>query len=81
MKKLLIPTDFSQENQIALEWAAEFARTQETELILLHAWLPPVIPGDTTGMIEMYASLYQEHRSLADKKMSDLLALPELKSI
>ena len=81
MKKILIPTDFSEENQVGLQWSAEFARKMQAEIVMLHAWLPPIIPGDTTGMVEMYGTLYQEHRELANRKMQELCTSSVLEGV
>jgi nucleotide-binding universal stress UspA family protein len=41
---LVVGIDGSESSRRALEWAVEYARSQERPLIALHAWIPPYNP-------------------------------------
>ena len=43
MKKILLPTDFSENSISILPWAAGFCKTINAELVLLNVMLAPVV--------------------------------------
>lgn len=51
MKKILVPTDFSDISENALNYAVEIAQLMSAELILFHVYYIPVFAGDTAPVI------------------------------
>lgn len=47
MRKILVPTDFSELSDNALDYAVQLARRMEAELLLLHTYLIPLFPEDS----------------------------------
>src|SRR5687767_1360079 len=45
MKTILVPTDFSEASQNALDYAAEIAKPLKAKLILFHAYHLPIVSG------------------------------------
>ena len=46
MKKLLVPTDFSEHAQLALDYALHLAADTEAEILLFHAYYDPMLDSD-----------------------------------
>lgn len=44
LQKILVPTDFSDNARIALDYAAELARSRNAEVLLVHVMEPPIYP-------------------------------------
>lgn len=79
MKKILLPTDFSETSDNAFVYAIEFAKLFKAELILLHTFDLPII--DSQAMPINYATIY-DTIELANfehfiKKMPKLRAIME----
>jgi len=51
METILAPTDFSKASKNAINYAAQLAKINKAGLILLHAYLPPVMVSDVPVMI------------------------------
>ncbi len=45
-KKILVPTDFSECFEIALNYSLEFAKSMEAELHIVHVIQPAIMPAD-----------------------------------
>lgn len=50
VKRILVPTDFSETSRCALDLARWFASSQ-TELLVCHVFEPPAIPGSPLGIL------------------------------
>jgi len=65
MKKILIPTDFSQNAGDALEYAFDFLGDQPAEIHIVHSVSPAVIPGDmpaaAADMVKLQMDYAQEN--------------------
>lgn len=82
IKKILVPTDFSDQAQHALKAAAELAQRHHAEIYLLHLLeLPEVlIDGpETQQQSELPEALF--FMRLAHKKFEELMARPFLKNV
>lgn len=82
MKKILVPTDFSEKAENALKVAAQLARKFEAEIYLLHMLELPmnmVNPVGSTSRSDLPEALF--FMKLAKKRFSDILAQPFLKGI
>ena len=83
IRKILVPTDFSESSQSALQQAAELARALGASLELLHVWEVPVfLPGelivsDGAGQ----ASLMDLVRDRANQRLAALIASSEQEGI
>ncbi|MCC4213956.1 universal stress protein [Leeuwenhoekiella parthenopeia] len=79
MKKILIPTDFSEHSEYALEVAAELAKKYNASLVVLHmiGLSESVLTRDESQ--EMYEAIY--YMRLAKKRFNDFLDRDYLKSI
>lgn len=51
MKKILVPVDFSETSENALDYAVEIAQAGKAKLALLHVYLSPVFVSDTFNML------------------------------
>jgi nucleotide-binding universal stress UspA family protein len=81
MKKILVPTDFSECAENALLVAADIARTTGAEVILLHSVDTPV---DWLKLSKEKESNYPETKEKignAKSKMNELEKIPELKKL
>jgi len=79
MKRILIPTDFSEQADNALKVAIQLANKHDSELFILHSMDLPshlALNGQSGSLPE---SLY--FIKLAEKKFDDLRALPYLKDV
>ena len=72
MKKILIPTDFSESAEYALKVAAQIAREHGGEIILLHMLELPHQAGDAVGSGHEIPEL-MFFKSAAIKKLEDLM--------
>lgn len=83
IRKILVPTDFSESSQAALQQAAELARALGASLELLHVWeLPVFLPGelivsDSGGQ----GTLVDLVREQANQRLAALVASAELEGI
>lgn len=82
MKKILVPTDFSEQAEQALKLAAQLAKKYNAEIYLLHII---DLPADMTNPVgetrssDMPEAIY--FMKLAKKKFSELLSKPYLKDV
>ena len=72
MKKILIPTDFSETAEYALKVAAQIARKNDSEIILLHMLELPHQAGDAIGSGHNIPEL-MFFKNAAIKKLEDLM--------
>ena len=82
MKKILVPTDFSEQAEYALKLAAQFAKKNNAEIYLLHMLeLPPDMtnPVGDTRTSDLPEALY--FLKLAKKRFSEVLARPYLQGL
>lgn len=82
MKKILVPTDFSQQAENALKIAAQFARKENFEIVLVHLLELPMQTIDPVGGIrtnEMPEALF--FMKLAKKRFSETIAQDYLEGI
>lgn len=82
MKKILVPTDFSEHAENALKVAAELARQHHAEIVLLHnIELPPDMtnPVGATRSSDVPEVMY--FMKLARKKFSEILSEPYLQGL
>jgi nucleotide-binding universal stress UspA family protein len=82
MKKILVPTDFSEQAENALKVAAQLARKFEAEIYLLHLIELPadmVNPVGDTRSNDLPEALF--FMKMAKKKFDDLLSRPYLKGL
>ncbi|NRD19697.1 universal stress protein [Winogradskyella eckloniae] len=79
MKKIIIPVDFSEHSEFALEAAANLAQKFESELIVLHMLeLSNAIISSSSDTLSQEAVFYLK---LAEQKFDDFLNKPYLKDI
>ncbi len=82
MKKILVPTDFSEYAENALKIAAKFAKEYNAEIYLLHMLELPmemVNPVGDTRSSDLPEALF--FMKLAKKKFSEILSKPYLKDV
>ena len=82
MKKILVPTDFSEKAENALKVAAQLAKKFEAEIFLLHMLELPmnmVNPVGDTRRNDLPEALF--FMKLAKKRFSEILSQPYLKGI
>lgn len=82
MKKILVPTDFSEQAEHALKLAAQLAQNHEAEIYLLHMLELPmdmVNPVGETRSSDLPEALY--FMKLAKKRFSEILSRPYLHGI
>jgi nucleotide-binding universal stress UspA family protein len=78
MKKLLVPTDFSPYADTALKFAISIAQKHQSEILLLHVQITPVIWSKLTTDQE---NLYPETKALMNKAKEELsLRLKQIKA-
>ena len=77
LKRILVPTDFSEPSSRALTYACELARRFSAELHLLHVAVPPVMPTPYMGTVgdEIF------HPEKAAQKHLDAMENPEFESV
>jgi len=76
IRKILLPTDFSQSAEVALEMAIHIARAFEAEIILLHVIEPPSASLQSVKNPELLLAGYREAvKANASQKMTKLLEL------
>lgn len=71
MKKIIVPVDFSEHSEYALETAAIFARKLNLEIIAVHMLEMPAGLLTTTGDFEQIKNVF--HLNLAQKKFEEFL--------
>ena len=73
LKKILVPTDFSETSKIALQYAKEFATAFQASIHLLHVlveWLPD-------GYIPYSPELFRDIEQATQKQIDELLTPEE----
>lgn len=70
MKKLLVPTDFSDNAANALKYAASLAHGMHAEIVLMHAMHIPVIDGSTP--VDASSEMLEEQRKASADKLAAL---------
>ena len=73
MKKILVPVDFSEISDNALDYAVELAQTASASITLLHVYLPPVFVSDTLNMLPSPARMEQEFLLKMDRIRQTIL--------
>ena len=77
MKKILVPTDFSNEAENAVKVAAELAKKHNFEIVLLHMLDLPIQQLNTgSAPADLPEAMY--FMKLAHKQFEDVLLLPKL---
>lgn len=71
MKKILVPTDFSDNAKNALNYALQVAEKTKAEVILFHAFHAPVVDAQMPG--NMIASLVKEEEKISKQKLKGLI--------
>lgn len=79
MKKIVFPTDFSDEATKALPVAAQLARLFDADLHLIHV-VSPVLPGYTPRLHDA-KSQYHQAMELIDRMFDDLKPRPYLRDL
>jgi nucleotide-binding universal stress UspA family protein len=79
MKKLLVPTDFSEQAENALKVAAQIARKNDSELYILHTLELPLHLANSSDSNSLPEPLY--FIKLAEKNFKELLAKPYMEGI
>jgi universal stress protein A len=68
IKRILVPTDFSEPSLKALDYAIDFTRAHNAELLLLHV----VEPIRHTRMMPDVSEILEHHRAEAAEKIAEL---------
>jgi nucleotide-binding universal stress UspA family protein len=71
MKPILLATDYSPASRNAGDFAAELARTFDCELIVLHAWTPPVTSAESVSILP-FNEIAQVQKEAVDAEASRL---------
>lgn len=66
MKRLLLPTDFSERADCAMDWAVDLANRYRAGIDVLHAWTPLVNAEEIMSWITLEDSHELLHRSSRD---------------
>ncbi len=71
LKKILVPTDFSENAKLGLDYAKEFATTFGAEVIVVHITEPPIYPIGP-GMVPVaWESMESDIRAYTDKHLQE----------
>ena len=80
MKKILVPSDFSEHSDKAFQWAQELATKWEAQILVVHVYSiappPPIMPGTAVDLTQYEASI----RTDAEAKLRDFIAQPSIDS-
>ena len=79
MKKILVPTDFSQQAENALKVAAQLARKHQSQLYILHTLELPLHLANSTDSSSLPEPIY--FIKLAEKNFKEILEKPYLEGI
>lgn len=79
MKRLLVPTDFSEQAEHALKIAVEIAKKRNSEIYLLHSIELPVHLATGGGSSGLPESLF--YMKLAEKRFNDFREMPFLEGV
>lgn len=71
LKKILVPTDFSDNAKNALDYAMHLAEKTKAELVLFHAFYAPAVDAQMPG--SMMASLVKEEEEISIEKLKLLV--------
>src|SRR5262245_20041894 len=75
IKKIAVLTDFSKTAEMALRYAATFARTYRAGLILAHAYLPPYFVYTAPEAAMTYQALDNVRQGLQARMMNETEAM------
>lgn len=81
LKRILHPTDFSENSSKALEYAAAFASHFDAEVHLLHVMADPILTMSTSFAGYLPEGYFVEMRKDAEKRLADMAAEEPLQSI
>ena len=73
MKSILVPADYSEASNNAVQYAAELAKSSKAKIILLHAYQIPLPTGDVPVMLISPAELEKENEKRIKKLERTLL--------
>ncbi len=79
MKKILVPTDFSEQAENALKVAVQIAKKQDAELYILHTLNIPLHLANTSDGGGLPESVF--FMKLTEKRFSDLMNKPYLQDV
>jgi universal stress protein A len=80
IRKILVPTDFSKNSLVALEYARDFAKRFDAEILLVHVFEPPPYSAMTLGggaaitpvvQEDMRQEVTQELEKIASDELAD----------
>jgi nucleotide-binding universal stress UspA family protein len=76
IRRILHATDFSRASTPALRWAVELARSNRSQLLVLHVMTPPVLgmPGEGYVSPTLYERLETSARAEARKRLDAVVA-------
>jgi nucleotide-binding universal stress UspA family protein len=77
LRRILVPTDFSQTSEAALRYAAALARAFKAQLHLLHV---PEHPGEAAEA-EYPIGLFETMQNAAHERLGDLLTEAEMREL
>jgi nucleotide-binding universal stress UspA family protein len=78
MKKILVPTDFSKSSENALNYAVQLAGLTGAELLLLHAYMPPLFAEDSAFLTTEQCLQEEAMDNLENLKQSIEKSHPDL---
>jgi len=70
MKRIFFPTDFSENANHAMRYAAHLAQKTKSQLIIIHAMHIPVIDGSTP--VDTSSEIVEQQREMADNRLKVL---------
>lgn len=74
-KNILVPTDFSEPAEIALEYAKDIARTHKSVISIIHSLESSVYPGDAMTAVADLAGAHQYLLEFSDNELKKKAAL------
>jgi nucleotide-binding universal stress UspA family protein len=77
IRRILVPTDFSEISDRGVKYAADFARSLGAELILFHAVEPILMAGDLLGTVAAAQALDQMERSARENLLRSAARLKQ----
>ncbi len=73
LNKILVPTDFSDFSNKALDYAMALAKAHDAEVLVLHVTAPPSYPVETSIAAEVYEEIEDRMRQDAEKRLAEIL--------
>ena len=74
LKRILVPTDFSEPSQAALRYARALAEAFKAEMTILHVLEDPFLYAPVSEGYVPPANFYEDMRRAAEERLSELLA-------